>query len=145
EAGTLSFEENSRLIGPTSIAAFCGITFTVLAAQIVLSRLFAGTMTYYYAFMLISMAMLGLAAGSLIVQLAPATFRPEKFADHTSLLCIAMGIAAFVGTLLFLRIYPHLNLPNLESSRTNFWPLAGVFLSIFPLFLLAGLVVSLVL
>jgi Spermine/spermidine synthase domain len=145
EAGPLSPEENSWLIGSISIAAFSGITFTVLAAQIVLSRLLAGTMTYYYAFMLISLAMLGLAAGSLIVQLAPATFRAERFAVQTSLFSIAMGIAAFAGTLAFLRIYPHLNLQRLDSSNSNFLPLTGVFVSIFPLFLLAGLVVSLVL
>src|SRR5262245_26624009 len=109
-AGSLSFEENSRLIGPSSIVAFSGITFTILADQILLSRLFGGTMTYYYGFMLISLAMLGLAAGGLVVHLAQGKFNIEKFATQTSLLSLAMGVATFVGTLCFLWVYPHLNM-----------------------------------
>src|SRR5437867_1252970 len=82
-------------IGPLSAIAFGGVTFSVLAGQILFSRLFAGIMTYYYAFMLISLAMLGLATGALIMQLAPRVFRRERLEIQGSILSIAMGAAAF--------------------------------------------------
>ena len=50
------------------VVAFGLVAMSVLVVQVVLSRLFASIMTYYYAFMLISLAMLGLASGSLLVR-----------------------------------------------------------------------------
>lgn len=134
-----------RAIRGFSILAFCGITFTVLADQIVLSRLFAGTMTYYYAFMLISLAMLGLGSGSLLVDVFPGVFRIERFHIQSAGFSMAMGITAFLGTLSVLWTYPHLNLADLDSYGSNFWTLAILFFSVFPTFLFGGLVVSLVL
>jgi hypothetical protein len=131
-------------IGLLPITAFCGVTFSILGGQIVLSRLFAGIMTYYYAFMLISLAMLGLAAGGLIVQMGAAFFRIDRFRIQASILSLAMGLAAFCGTLAILRIYPNLSVVA-QNTGLNFWPLAGIFLSIFPFFLVGGTVVSLVL
>src|ERR1700693_496411 len=91
--------ERSHKLDSFQTAAFACMTFTVLATEIVFSRLFAGTMTYYCAFMLVSLAMLGLGSGSLIVQLAPQIFREETFGTQTFVLSSACGIALFGGTL----------------------------------------------
>jgi hypothetical protein len=57
---------SAPVAGPSRsvVVAFGLVAMTVLLVQVVLSRLFASIMTYYYAFMLISLAMLGLASGS---------------------------------------------------------------------------------
>ena len=61
----------------------------MLALQIVLSRLIGSTVSYYFAFLLISLAMLGLGSGALLVQLAPRRFTPER--------CAALRPARRVG------------------------------------------------
>ena len=132
--------------GSMVLAAFGLITATILAAQIVLSRLLASTLTYYYAFMLISLAMLGLAAGGLAVQLLPRVFSAERLGRQAAGQSAAMGLAAFLGTLGMLWLYPKIRLGGLRSfSTTDYWLLAGIFWCFFPLFLFGGTVVSLVL
>lgn len=138
--------KDSSSINRLQILAFCGTTFSVLAAQVIISRLFAGTLGYYYAFMLVSLAMLGLSAGGLIVHLGPKVFSAERFGAQAALLSIGMGIAGFLGPLGMLLLYPKMNAAALDSGpANNFWPLAGVFCCVFPYFLAGGLIVSLTL
>jgi hypothetical protein len=112
---------------------------SVLAAQIVLSRLFAATLGYYYAFMLISLAMLGLATGALIVQQRVGFLDAKRVGGQAATLSLLAGLAAYGGTLVALRVYP------LAQPPHAFLGLAAVFCCFFPFFLLAGLAVSLVL
>jgi hypothetical protein len=124
--------------------AFGLIAMSVLLVQVVLSRLFASIMTYYYAFMLISLAMLGLASGSLLVQLMPRVFTAERFSLQAMICGAAMGMFGIVGTLAVLTIYPHTNVGNLAFTPGQIWPLAGMFWCLFPFFLCGGLVVAMV-
>jgi hypothetical protein len=112
---------------------------SVLAAQIAVSRLFAATLGYYYAFMLISLAMLGLATGALVVQQRVSRIEPQRVATRAAVLSLFAGAAQCVGTLIALWVYTAARPPHL------FLGLAAVFLCFFPFFLLAGLAVSLVL
>jgi hypothetical protein len=126
------------------LIAFGLIAMTVLLAQVVLSRLFAAIMTYYYAFMLISLAMLGLAAGSLLVQLWPRVFTNERFSFNAMIGSAAMGMCGIVGTLALLVIYPSTDVGNLAFSPRQLSALAALFWCLFPFFLCAGLVVAMV-
>jgi len=129
-----------------TLLAFGLITGCILAMQIVLSRLLASTITYYYAFMLISLAMLGLAAGGLLVQLRSATFSPARLGRQAGASSVALGLTAMAGTLAYLWIYRHVQLVGNEKFYANdYWALAGLFWCLFPPFLAGGLVVSLVL
>jgi hypothetical protein len=151
EIGTPAQPSPPFIGGPLLYAAFGLVAFTILAAQVVLSRLFSGTMTYYYAFMLVSLAMLGLAAGGLIVQMAPRFFTPERAAKQAAIISLLMGIFCFSGTLAYLEIYPQLaqtmgeNYLSADDKNDSFWLLGGVFWCLFPFFLAGGTVVSLVL
>jgi len=126
------------------VLAFGLIAMSVLLVQVVLSRLFASIMTYYYAFMLISLAMLGLASGSLLVQLMPRVFTATRFSLQAMICGAAMGMFGIVGTLAVLAVYPHTNVGSLAFTPRQFWPLAGMFWCLFPFFLCGGLVVAMV-
>jgi len=79
--------------------AFGEIAFTVLALQIVLSRLIGSTISYYFAFLLVSLAMLGLGSGALLVQLAPRTFTHERSGAQAAWGSLAMAVCCLAGTL----------------------------------------------
>jgi Spermine/spermidine synthase domain len=126
------------------VVAFGLIAMSVLLVQVVLSRLFASIMTYYYAFMLISLAMLGLASGGLLVQVMPRVFTAERFSLQAMICGAAMGMFGIVGTLALLVVYPYTNVGSWAFTPGQFWPLAGMFWCLFPFFLCGGLVVAMV-
>src|SRR6202521_5074583 len=96
--------------------AFGEIAFAVLALQIVLSRLIGSTMSYYFAFLLVSLAMLGLGSGALLVQLAPRRFTPERCGAQAAWGSLAMAACCLAGTLALLVIYPRLGVPGTPSA-----------------------------
>ena len=53
------------------------VTLSTLMFEIALTRIFSATAWYHFAFVAISLALFGLAAGALIVHLRPATFTAE--------------------------------------------------------------------
>jgi hypothetical protein len=129
-----------------AVTAFGIVTASILASQIVLSRLLAGTMTYYYAFMLVSLAMLGLAAGALLVQLFPERFPLERRWIQASGFSYLMGASLFAGTLSTLVLLPQVDFTGpLSSSSSDYLGLAALFWCQFPSFFFGGLVVSLIL
>ncbi|NVJ24249.1 hypothetical protein HUW62_23755 [Myxococcus sp. AM011] len=138
-----------RLAGTSMRAMSLGfglVAASMLTAQVVLSRLFAGTMTYYYAFMLISLAMLGLASGGLLARLAHRFFTPERMLRHVAVLSLLAGISGFLGVLGILALLPYVKFGGaFRVYAQEFWSLAAIFWCAFPLFLFGGLVVSLVL
>ncbi len=119
--------------------AFAFAAASVLAAQIILSRLFSATIGYDYAFMLVSLAMLGLGAGGLIVQRSPEFFRAERIGVQASVLATMMAVSAVAGVITMVRLYPRL------ADGEGFWVLGGLFWCFFPFFLSAGLLVAIVL
>lgn len=136
----------SSAVPPTRAVIFALglVAMSILAVQVVLSRLFAAIMTYYYAFMLISLAMLGLASGSLLVQVLPRLFSRRRFAMTAMASAAAMGMSGIVGTLALLVLYPHTRVGAQGFAPQHFWALAGLFWCLFPFFLFGGLVVALV-
>ena len=127
-----------RRLGRGALPGLAAMSASILCAQIVLSRLFAATLGYYFAFMLISLAMLGLASGALIVHQKPDTFAPERIDRNAARLAIAAGIAIYAGTLIAIQIYPY-------AKTARFWGLSLVFCCFFPFFLFSGMAVTLVL
>ncbi|HEV3077899.1 MAG TPA: hypothetical protein VHB47_26015, partial [Thermoanaerobaculia bacterium] len=112
--------------------AFGEIAFTVLALQIVLSRLIGSTISYYFAFLLVSLAMLGLGSGGLLVQLAPRTFTHERSGAQAAWGSLAMAFCCLAGTLALLVIYPRLGIAGTASAGRRPWILAALFACLFP-------------
>lgn len=128
-----------QAIGRLQLWGLALVSGSILAAQLILSRLFSATLGYYFAFMMVSLAMLGLASGALIVQQAPHFFRAERAPLLATVMSVAAGLSVLGGIAAFLKIYPSV------LDRSLFWSLAGVFCCFYPFFLASGAVVSLLL
>lgn len=103
---SLSYSGRSSTCGLTACRAPHAVTFRfggfgaialTLLLLLLFSRFFAATLTYHFAFMLISLAMLGPAAGGLIVRLVPRLIPAELVWQRASWLAWATGPSVFLG------------------------------------------------
>jgi spermidine synthase len=74
-------------------------TFSTIAAELVLTRIFSVTLYYHFAFLVISLALLGLAIAGVFVYLLPGFFRRE-LAPIQAGACMVLAALSLVGTLL---------------------------------------------
>src|SRR5262249_23133039 len=95
-----SQEHSSRTRISTSSAFFVGLAVTcagTLMYEVVLTRILSVLCWYYLAFVSISMAMFGMTAGALVVQVRPNLFRrddiPHRLAQVTLAMAISMPLA----------------------------------------------------
>ncbi len=121
---------------PLSRLGFAVVTFSLLLAEIALTRVFSGTIGYYFAFMSISVAMLGLGAGSLWVTLRGETgLDPDVRAGRAALV---MGAAFVAAMLVYLTRYPVMNDPGNVGQVAYI----GIFAVLFLPFLVGGVLIS---
>ncbi len=88
------------------------ISLSTLMLEILITRLFSVTLWYHFAFVAVSIAMLGLSAGAILVYLLPKIFSEERAAFHLTLFStlFAAGIA------LSLLVHVHMRLPAAEMN-----------------------------
>jgi hypothetical protein len=86
--------------------------------EIVLTRLLSVISWYYLAFVAVSIAMLGMTAGALLVQLRPHWFRNELAARRLAQSTLAMAIAMPVTLLTMLSIPIGLSTSMVQSIWT---------------------------
>ncbi|GAC1351067.1 MAG: hypothetical protein NVSMB1_00560 [Polyangiales bacterium] len=116
--------------------AFAIVTAALLLMEITLTRIFSGTIGYYFAFMSISVAMLGLGAGSLWVTLRGALrIDPDVRAGRAALSLSLTGAAA---TLIYLDKYPALGAEGLAGQLAHI----GLFGVLFVPFLIGGVLIA---
>jgi hypothetical protein len=119
-----------------SRVAFALVTASLLLAEIALTRVFSGTIGYYFAFMSISVAMLGLGAGSLWVTLrGPLKVAPEIRAGRAA---FALGIAIAASTLAYLKYYPEMAAVGTHGQAAQIAIFAGLFVP----FLISGVLIA---
>ena len=99
------------------------VSLATLSFEILLTRIFSVTIWNHFAFVAISSAMFGLAAGSLCVYLFPARFPQKRIADALTVCALATGLS-MVGA-----VSVHLSLP-FESSMSGLLRLALMYLSV---------------
>src|SRR5271156_2420478 len=85
-----------------------------LMYEVVLTRLLSVLSWYYLAFVSVSMAMLGMTAGILFVQLRPHLFRRQDVAGRLSRFSLAMAVATPLALVTTLAIQIDL-VPSIES------------------------------
>src|SRR5438477_3955964 len=73
-------------------------TLSLLQFELFLTRIFSVTMWYHFAFMAISLAMFGLAAGAVLVEVLPKRSANETLA-RTALLFAVTSAICFAGQL----------------------------------------------
>ena len=70
-------------------------TFSSLVLELALTRLFSTVFFYHYAFMVISIALLGLASGGILARLLPRDVDPVKHSRIMSLVCLGGALSLF--------------------------------------------------
>jgi hypothetical protein len=119
-------------------AAFAIVTAALLLTEIALTRLFSGTIGYYFAFMSISVAMLGLGAGSLWVTLRGDVGRSAE--QRAGYAAFGLGASLAGATLAYLRFYPAMGNEGVSGLAAY----VGIFVLLFVPFLFGGIVTSVV-
>ena len=83
---------------PVKIRPFClavGLsTFSTIAVEIMLTRIYSVTMYYHFAFMVIALALLGLAIAGVAVYLLPSVFRRERAAWLCGLFILLFALSS---------------------------------------------------
>lgn len=116
------------------------LTCATLLMEITFTRIFSVTMWYHFAFMAISVAMFGMAFGSVLVYLKPHWFEQEKLPELLGKLAIGFSISVVAGFWLHIHI-PFVPAPTLFGIST----VLGTFLIVTIPFMISGVAVSLVL
>ncbi len=124
---------------PALLAAIALTSFSALLLELSLTRLFSVVLFYHFAFLAISVALLGLGAGGVFAYLRRnwlARFETRRLAG---LLCTINAISIF----LTLEIVLHVPV-SLELSRWNLLRLTAIYLTSTVPFLFTGLIFSVV-
>lgn len=119
-------------------AGFALVTASLLLSEIALTRLFSATIGYYFAFMSISVAMLGLGAGSLWVTLRGST--GEEAPARAARAAWGLGVVGALSTLVYLRFYPAMGAEGTAGQLAY----VALFGALFLPFLLGGVLVSVI-
>ena len=103
---------------PTYLGLFL-VTLATLAYQLLLTRIFSVTIWYHFAFLAISISMLGMTIGAVAVYLLPARFDPRRV--HRQLAIAAFVFAlGIIGSLVF-----HLSVPiETDGSARSIFAIA---------------------
>ena len=92
---------------PPRSATLCGLWLTslaILTLEIVLTRVFSALMWYHFAFMVISLALLGSGTAGVWLYLMSRRFPVERTGERLALLATAFALSAVRAFLIYLRI-----------------------------------------
>src|SRR5215472_13810415 len=121
---------------------FAGIALTSFAAlllELALTRLFSVVLLYHFAFLAISIALLGLGAGGVFAYLLKGWFSKYPTRRLASRLCMANAVVIVV----VLEIVLHARV-SLNVSGANFLRLTAIYLAAAVPFFLTGLLFSVI-
>src|ERR1700685_928512 len=123
----------------TLLSGLALTSFAALLLELALTRLFSVVLFYHFAFLAISIALLGLGAGGVFAYLLKARLNLIATERLASRVCLANSLVVFLGldTVLHTRV-------ALEVSKDNFYRLTWLYLAAAVPFFLTGLVFSIV-
>ncbi len=123
----------------TLLAALALTSFSTLLLELALTRLFSVVLFYHFAFLAISIALLGLGAGGVFAYLLKSQFANSETRVIASWLCMANSVVIFIvlETVLHARV-------ALDVSAMNFVRLTVIYLAAAVPFFLTGLLFSIV-
>ena len=127
-----------------SIRIYAGlftVTLATLMFEILLTRIFSVTLWFHFAFMAISVAMLGMAAGAVAVYLHPEEYEDaSRLRRQMALAALFFGFAALVGFLTHRAIaFTH------EASLAGLGPITATYVVMAAPFFFSGTCVSIAL
>lgn len=113
-------------------------TFSTIAVELMLTRIFSVTMYYHFAFMVISLALLGLAIAGVTVYLLPGVFRRERAAWQAGAFMLGFAVTSALAVWVALG-----NPIDLTHWNKNIGGLLAVYFASALPFLLSGFCVTL--
>src|SRR5437588_10313306 len=116
------------------------VSFAVLLLELLLTRIFSVTMFYHLSFMVVSLAMLGLAASGLAIHLWPSWFRRERVRAQLGGASLAFALTTVIAVGVAFRVPV-----SLALTHQNWLRLGLVFGLCAVPFFAGGLVVGLIL
>src|SRR3954453_2240380 len=122
---------------PTLLAGLALTSFAAMLLELALTRLFSVVLFYHFAFLAISIALLGLGAGGVFAYLLKSRLGPIATRKLASRLCVANAVVIVV----VLEIVLHTPVA-LEVSGKNFFRLTVLYLAAAVPFFLTGLLFS---
>ncbi len=131
--------ERRQLIGIFLISA------AALTLEIVLTRIFSVTMWYHFAFLAISMALMGSATAGVVLYFFPRLTQPEQARHWIGLASLVLALAVPVTLTLYLRIPFQASLVRSNLPALQILWLALIYLDLTVPFFLSGAVLSLAL
>jgi len=122
-----------------AIAAIALTSFGALLLELALTRLFSVVLFYHFAFLAISVALLGLGAGGVFAHLARERLARHSTRSLGSLLCLANALVIVV----MLELVLHMQISAALAGR-NFLMLSAIYLASAVPFFLTGVLFSVV-
>ncbi|MBI1951164.1 MAG: hypothetical protein HYS34_07360, partial [Acidobacteria bacterium] len=92
------------MAGPRTFAGLFLVTLATLLDEILLTRIFSVATWYHFAFLAISVAMLGMTAGAIAVYVFRRAFSEEKTRRHLALAALLFAVSLALGFLAQIRI-----------------------------------------
>src|SRR5499427_9774347 len=129
-------------VSPCDRAVLAGValsSFAALLLELALTRLFSVVLFYHFAFLAISIALLGLGAGGVFAYVLKARLTRLDTRQLAARVCILNAIVVVI----VLEIVLHTKVA-LEVSGKNFWHLTELYLAAAVPFFLTGLLFSVV-
>ncbi len=120
-------------------------SMSALALEIVLTRIFSVTMWYHFAFLAISLALMGSATAGVVLYFFPVLARPERARRWVGLAALALAVLIPITFILYLQVPFHVALGRRGFQREQILWLALIYLDLTVPFFLSGLVLSLTL
>jgi hypothetical protein len=121
------------------MAAIALVSFASLLLELSLTRLFSVVLFYHFAFLAISVALLGLGAGGVLAYVARARMAQWSTRGIGTWVCVANALLITAVLEVVLRIPV-----TLELSRKNFWKLTEIYVAAAVPFFLTGLLFAVV-
>lgn len=137
--GTKSISPALQATGPAFLAAIALTSFSALLLELALTRLFSVVLFYHFAFLAISVALLGLGAGGVFAYLRRNWLTRFETRRLAATLCTINAAAIFLALLVVLHVPV-----SLELSRWNLLRLTALYLASAVPFFFTGLIFSVV-
>jgi hypothetical protein len=140
EANASETSRNSERIAISTLVAGVALSsFAALLLELSLTRLFSVVLFYHFAFLAISVALLGLGAGGVCAYLARDLLARFTLRNFASLLCFFNAVLIPIVLLVVLRVPV-----SLELSERNFLRLTAMYMASAIPFFLTGLQFSII-
>ncbi len=132
-------------IGRRQLLGIFLVSMSALTMEVVLTRIFSVTMWYHFAFLAISLALMGSAVAGVVLYFFPSLTQPDRAQRWIGIAALALALSVPLTFLIYLRIPFRVNLNRTSLPLDQALWLALIYVDLMVPFFLSGLILSLAL